>query len=93
MREITLRNVRVAGGGRIGFNGYDETHRISATLDGVLLVDKADYSYAIHHADLSFGPAPTNLQPPAGEDSTQQGAPANAQPASCAAKFAPFPQI
>ena len=39
MRGITLHNVRVSGGGKITFNGYDPTHRIAATLDGVQITD------------------------------------------------------
>ena len=36
---ITLRDVRISGGGRLQFNGFDHTHRIGVTLDGVLLLD------------------------------------------------------
>jgi len=91
MRDITLHNVRVSGGGKISFNGYDQTHRIAATLDGVLLTDAAAYTYSLHHADIHLGPGPTNLQFPAGEDSTVQGTPSTGIPASCTDKFVPFP--
>jgi polygalacturonase len=91
MRDITLRNVRVSGGGAITFNGYAKDYRIAAALDGVQLTDAARYTYVLSHADLTLGPAPTNLQLPAGEDSTVQGTPSSAAPASCADKFVPFP--
>ncbi|MGO8757251.1 MAG: glycoside hydrolase family 28 protein [Terracidiphilus sp.] len=92
MREITLHDVRVSGGGKITFNGYDTTHRIAAALDGVQLTDVAKYNYTLNHADLVLGPGATNLQLPAGEDSTVKGTPAEGNPASCVEKFVPFPQ-
>ena len=98
MRDITLHNVRVSGGGRITFNGYDSTHRIAATLDGVQITDDADYKYKLDHADLTLGPGATNLHLPKnegegeGEDSTITGKPAMGTPASCAAMFVPFPE-
>jgi len=92
MRDITLHNVRVSGGGTITFNGYDPTHRLTATLNGVQITDHLKYAYQVSHADLTLGPEPTNLQLPAGEDSTIKGTPAEGNPASCAEKFVPFPQ-
>jgi len=92
MKDITLHNVRVSGGGKITFNGYAKDYRIAATLDGVQTTDDAKYSYEMKHADITLGPGPTNLQLPAGEDSTIKGSPAEDSPASCADKFVPFPQ-
>ncbi len=92
MSGITLHNVRVSGGGKITFNGYDHTHRIAAALDGVQIVDQASYTYEVNHADLTLGPGATNLELPAGEDSTIKGTPAEGNPASCADKFVPFPR-
>ncbi|MGB8028214.1 MAG: glycosyl hydrolase family 28 protein [Terracidiphilus sp.] len=92
MRDITLRNVRVSGGGKITFNGYNQTHRIGAALDGVQITDQAAYTYEVNHADLTLGPGPTNLQLPPGDDSTISVKPAEGNPASCADKFVPFPQ-
>jgi polygalacturonase len=92
MRGITLHNVRVSGGGKITFNGYDPTHRIAATLDGVQITDQAAYTYQVVHADLTLGPGATNLALPPGDDSTISGKPAEGDPASCAEKFVPFPQ-
>jgi polygalacturonase len=92
MRNIVLRNVRLSGGGKITFNGYDPAHRIAAVLDGVQITDEAQYTYVESHADLILGPGPTNLQLPTGTDSTVQGAPREGDPASCAAKFVPFPR-
>ena len=92
MKDITLHNVRVSGGGKITFNGYTKDYRIAATLDGVQITDDAKYAYDLHHADITLGPGPTNLQLPAGDDSTIQGKPAEGSPASCVEKFVPFPQ-
>ena len=92
MRDITLKDVRISGGGKFSFNGYAKDYRIAATLDGVQITDDAKYTYSLHHADLTLGPDPTNLHFPAGEDSTVTGTPAEGHPASCQEKFAPFPQ-
>jgi polygalacturonase len=92
MRDITLHNVRISGGGKITFNGYDTDHRIAAILDGVQITDMAEYGYSLHHADIRLGPGATNLKFPAGDDSTVQGTAAEGDPASCEEKFVPFPQ-
>ena len=98
MSGITLHNVRVSGGGKISFNGYDQLHRVSATLDAVQLTDQAVYTYSLNHADLQLGPGPVNLQLPVGEDSTIQKSPPQETPhsgipASCAPKFVDFPNL
>jgi polygalacturonase len=92
MRGIVLHNVRVSGGGKITINGYDHTHRIAVTLNGVQITDHAHYTYVVNHSDITLGPEPTNLQLPAGEDSTIQGKTEEGHPASCAAMFVPFPE-
>jgi polygalacturonase len=92
MKDVTLRDVRISGGGKITFNGYSHDNRIAATLDDVQITDQAKYTYEVKHADLTLGPGPTNLQIPQGEDSTITGKPAEGTPASCADKFVPFPE-
>jgi polygalacturonase len=93
MRDVTLHNIRVSGGGQISFNGYTHDYRVEAKLDNVLLTDPdAAYTYSINHADLHLGPGPVNLKLPTGTDSTIQGTPApTGTPASCAAMFVPYP--
>ena len=88
---ITLRNVRISGGGRLQFNGFDHTHRISVTLDGVLLLDKPSlYKAQAIHTDLTFGPGPVN---PVftGDDSIVTGKEVGGALPACTAKFVPFP--
>jgi polygalacturonase len=92
MSDITLRNVRVSGSGKISFNGYAKDYRIAVNLDDVLLTDGAPYTYSLHHADIVFGPSPVNLRLSGGVDSTLQGTPGNGSAASCANKFVPFPK-
>ena len=59
-RDITLRDVRVSGGGKITFNGYDHDHRAMVALDGVT-VDGAAYPSRLEHANVRLGPG-TNLR-------------------------------
>jgi polygalacturonase len=90
-RDIALHNVRISGGGKIQFNGFDHTHRIGVTLDGVLLLDNPDrYRPQAIHTDFSLGPGPVNLVL-IGDDSTVTGKPAPATLPSCSSKFIPFP--
>ncbi len=90
-RNITLRDIRISGGGRVQFNGFDDTHRIAVTLDGVLLLDKASlYKAQAIHTDLTFGPGPVNLEF-TGDDSTVTRKETGGSLPGCAAKFVPFP--
>lgn len=93
MRDVTLHDVRVSGGGKISFNGYAETYRVGANLDGVLLTDDAEYKYDVHHADIKLGPGPVNLKLPAGVDSTIVETPGSGTAMSCAEKFVSFPGL
>jgi polygalacturonase len=90
-RDIALHNVRISGGGKFSFNGYDHDHRIAATLDGVLITDAGPYTYSLQHADITLGPGPVNLKLADGIDSTVQGSAGHGMPGSCAEKFVPFP--
>src|SRR5665213_282699 len=90
--DITLRNLRISGGGKIQLNGFDATHRIGIQFDGVMLLDSpALYKFAIDHADITLGPGPVNFQM-TGTDSTVRGTPGKGGLESCAAKFVPFPE-
>ncbi len=95
-RDITLRDVRVSGGGRILFDAYDKDHRLGVRLDGVQLTDSdkaaPPYSYTVNFADITLGPGATNLNIPATNDSTVQGKPEQGKADSCTAMFVPFPQ-
>jgi polygalacturonase len=95
-RDIVLRNVRISGGGKILFDGYDHDHRAQITLDGVYLTDALHplkpYTYTFDHADVIYGPGGSNLQIPEGTDATLIGKPSAGTVASCADKFVPFPR-
>jgi polygalacturonase len=90
-RDITFHDMRIFGGGKFSFDGYDKQHRVSATLDDVLEADGAAYTDSLVHADLHLGPGPVNLRFGPGIDSTIQGVPRNGSPESCADKFVKFP--
>jgi len=95
-RDITLHNVRISGGGKILFDGYDHEHRAQILLDGVYLTDAGrspvPYTYTFDYADVTYGPGGSNLQFPAGNDVTITGKPTAGMAATCADKFVPFPQ-
>jgi polygalacturonase len=93
-RDITLKDVRVSGGGKIFFDAYDKDHRLGVQLDDVQLLDAATapYSYTVNFADIVLGPGPSNLQIPTANDSTVQGTPAKGPVAPCTEKFVAFPE-
>jgi polygalacturonase len=90
-RDITLRDVRIAGGGRIQLNGFDTTHRIGVTLDGVVTLDgEKAYKASAIHTDLALGPGPMNFVF-TGDDSTVTGQAGSARVEGCGGKFVGFP--
>ncbi|HXE07454.1 MAG TPA: glycosyl hydrolase family 28 protein [Acidobacteriaceae bacterium] len=99
-KDITLKNVRVSGGGRILFDGYDHEHRAQINLDGVWLTDAANsatpYTYTFDYADITYGQGGSNIQlPTPATDVTITGKPSGmprGEQDSCADKFVPFPQ-
>ncbi len=92
MQDITLHNVRISGGGKFSFNGYDKDHRVAAKLDNVLITDSAAYTYSLHHSDVTIGPGPSNLQFSGdSDDFTLTGKPSGGKAESCDDKFVPFP--
>jgi polygalacturonase len=95
-RDITLHNVRVSGGGKILFDGYDHDHRATINLDGVAVTDAAapttPYTYTFDNADITYAAGGSNIKLPDGTDTTLTGKPSEGKPASCTEKFVPFPQ-
>jgi polygalacturonase len=90
-QDITLHNVRISGGGKLQFNGFDSTHRIGVRLDGVLLLDGATrYKSQATHTDFTFGPGPVNAIF-TGDDSTVTGKEIDGNLPACNTKFVPFP--
>jgi polygalacturonase len=89
-REITFRNVRVQGEGKLQIEGVDEAHRLGVRFDNVVFDDPAKIKTSVRHAEVTSGPGPFNLRI-AGDDVSVQGSPGKARPNGCAAKFVPFP--
>lgn len=96
--DITLRNVTISGGGKLLFDGYDETHRAQLIFDGVWLADAGTssapkYTYTFDHADITITGKGTNLDLPKGEDATVKGQPTSGPGnPTCEARFVPFPE-
>lgn len=89
--DIILRNVRVLSPGKITLDGYDATHRLGMTFDGVWLDDPASVKMAAHHADLTFASGAANFLP-AGEDVQVFGKPGTGKPSACEDKFVAMPK-
>ena len=92
-REVTLRQVRIEGKGKLVLDGYSADRRLGITFDGVTLDDPAAIRIRASHADVTLGPGAVNFLP-AGDDVhvTGTAAAADAAPANaCQARFVPFP--
>ncbi len=92
-RDVTLRNVRIQGKGKLVLDGYSADRRLGITFDGVTLDDPAAIRITASHADVTLGPGPVNFLP-AGDDVHVTGTPAAASAApanACQGKFVPFP--
>jgi polygalacturonase len=86
--EITLRKVRIEGGGKITLRGLDKDHRLGMTFDGVSIDSSAKYDAV--HADLQLGPGPVNFHPQ-GDDLKVTGSSGKGEAQSCEGKFVPLP--
>ena len=90
-QDITLRNVRIFGDGRLMLDGFDAIHPLKMTFDNVMLDTPASIKTTASYTTLTLGPGPVNLRPE-GEGVTVSGSPAAGSPNSCAGKFVPFPR-
>jgi polygalacturonase len=89
-RDITIRNVRVEGGGRVTLEGLDAKHRLGIRFDNVVFDDPGQIKVSAKHAEVKVGPGPFNLKI-AGDDVEVSGTPGQAPKKACAGKFVPFP--
>ncbi len=86
---IELHDVRIEGGGKLTFQGFDATHKLGMTLDNV----HADAGVKVvgEHAELTFGPGPVSFQV-TGADVAVKTLPGKGAPNACVSKFVPLPQ-
>lgn len=90
-KDITLKNVRVEGGGKVTLEGYDTAHRLGMAFDNVVFDDPAAIQVKAKEADLKVGPGPFNLAV-SGEKVKLTGKAGTGAKNSCAGKFVPFPE-
>jgi polygalacturonase len=89
-RDITLRNVAVAGEGKVSLEGTDADHRLGIQFDNVVFDDPGAIVVSATEADVKVGPGPFNLKV-TGEDVKVTGSPGKGAPNSCTGKFVDFP--
>jgi polygalacturonase len=90
-QDITLRNVRISGDGKLMLDGFDAEHPLNMAFDNVMLDAPATIKTNASHAALTLGPGPVNFRPD-GEGVTVSGSPAGGSPNSCTGKFVPIPR-
>jgi polygalacturonase len=89
-RDITVRNVRVEGGGKVTLEGLDATHRVGIQFDNVVFDDPQRIQVSATHADVKAGPGAFDLKV-AGTDVTVSGSAGKSTENACTDKFVPFP--
>ncbi len=89
-RDITVRNVWVADGGKVTLVGIDRAHRIGIQFDNVIFDDPAKIKIAATHADVKAGPGAFNLKIE-GDDVSVSGTAGAAMKNACGGKFVEFP--
>ncbi len=89
-RDITIRNARVEGGGKVTLEGYDATHRLGIQFDDVIFDDPNAIKVSATHADVKAGPGPFNLKIE-GDDVHVLGTPGSGTKNACTGKFVEFP--
>jgi polygalacturonase len=89
-RDITIRNVRVEGGGKVTLEGLDLEHKLGIQFDNVVFDDPAKIQVSAKHAEVKAGPGAFDLKI-AGEDVAVSGTSGKSVRNACADKFVPFP--
>jgi len=89
-RDIAVRDVRVAGGGKVTLEGLDATHRLGIQFDNVVFDDPAQIRVSATQADIVVGPGPFNLKV-AGPGVAVSGTSGTASGNACTGKFVDFP--
>jgi polygalacturonase len=91
-QDITLRNVRIAGEGRVMLDGLDAEHPLKMAFDNVMLDAPGSIETTASHATLILGPGPVNLRLEGVDVSVSGKVSTTGSPNSCAGKFVPFPR-
>jgi polygalacturonase len=88
--DITLRNVRIIGPGKITLDGFDASHRLGMLFDNVALDSPKAVKISADHGEFTLGPGPVNFRP-AGGDIHIEGVPGKGAPNACEDKFVKLP--
>jgi polygalacturonase len=89
-QNISLKNVHVLGGGASTFSGYDAAHRLTISLDNVVMDDASSATFAAQDATLSFGPGPVNFTPSGSSVTVTKNITSAAAPRDCSAAWVTF---
>jgi polygalacturonase len=93
-KDIVLRDVRVAGGGRVTLDGYEAARPLGITLDGVFFDDPAEIVVKASHARIVLAAGAASGLRLSGEDVavTTAVTAASGSLKACTGKYVPFPK-
>ncbi|MDE3195246.1 MAG: glycoside hydrolase [Acidobacteriota bacterium] len=87
--DISLRNVRIEGGGKVTLNGFDAAHRLGMTFDNVFFGSPASVKVEAKEADIRATGFNLSVSGPGVRLTTSPGA---RKPLACESRFPGFPQ-
>lgn len=87
-RDITVRDVKVEGAGKVTLEGVDEAHRLSVAFENVVFTDAGSVRVSVRHAEVKA--AGLNLEI-GGPDVSFEKAPGKPPGNACVGKFVEFP--
>jgi Glycosyl hydrolases family 28 len=89
-QNISLKNVHVLGGGASTFSGYDAAHRLTISLDNVVMDSAGSATFSSQYATLTFGPDPVNFTPTGTSVTVAKNITGTAAPLDCSAAWITF---
>jgi polygalacturonase len=89
-RDIRLKGVRVAEGGKVILEGYDSARPLRMMWDDVTFDEPSKFKVSAGHVEIQQGPGPVNL-PLSGDDVRVVGTSGESPPNACIGKFVPMP--
>lgn len=91
-RDITIRDVRVQGGGKLTLEGVDAEHPVGIRFDNVVFDDPAQVKATAANAEVAIGPGPFNIKI-TGTNLKVTGSAGPAPKNACVGKFVPYPGL
>ena len=88
--DILVRDVRISGGGKLSLDGFDDSHPLRLTLDGLVAAKSPPVQLHASHAVIATGPGEVDFVPVGHSVRVTKEQGTHKVPA-CKDRFVPFP--